>query len=265
MIKITGYSGLDISWKTFAEDDFVVDLEGEIAENLCLAWQSWSSRVESVVDEGDGPERELSQNTVDVIGLFSKVLDVWEMRMGSSNRKLKDLRADRIFLQGPAQVLPNSLLTNSEVTMRLPEASKLQIQSATRDVGLSFRFLCKAKGGSVEAARLTETLDVVAVLEVEKSLNPWLLNRAGDQPEDLFDNVEFKDALIASVWANAGGALDAWQQLYVLACIRTCHSKKWLKANRWESEEDEEDTSDSGDEMGGAQLTLAPQALTNGR
>lgn len=50
-------------------------------------------------------------------------------------------------------------------------------------------------------------------------------------PTDFQDCLEM---LVKEVWANEGGGLTAWQQLYMLACVKIWFKKYW----KWDDDKD---------------------------
>jgi hypothetical protein len=85
-----------------------------------------------------------------------------------------------------------------------------------------------------------------------------------------------RQALLDDIWRDRDHQLDAWQQLYVLACVKLCFRRMWkigneAKVSRWTNMDDYDYCSSSAFESSsderseGEQEPLSEDASANSR
>ncbi|KAK5121706.1 hypothetical protein LTR85_004581 [Meristemomyces frigidus] len=212
-----------------------------------------------------------------IVGLFRAVLDYWDVYLGTGTLY-------RGYVEGALEIPEDPysfprcpiFLEASCGALQTPGMSwKSTISDAHRRYKLKagvetlcrYRLCFRARRRSGREPERIEYIPkrcewdksrVAAVLEVSSSFVEWLFltphpqllrqeqDCIGDGEDILYllADDEVRNALIADVWANKDGRLGAWEQLYILACIRTCWRRDWLEPEWHEYGEETEDGED---------------------
>ena len=129
-------------------------------------------------------------------------------------------------MQVPAQIFPTN--TSSFVIRGLVPDYGHTLSTAQCSAPPTFRLICNDRARTSHV--ITEHSHGVIIFDLATPVQQWLLGHLDSN--DVLNSREYRDLLIANVWANPERRLSAWQQVYLLACIRTScrrHRKKWMR------------------------------------
>ncbi|KAH9224949.1 hypothetical protein DL95DRAFT_452675 [Leptodontidium sp. 2 PMI_412] len=235
-----GLWSYSISW---LHDEIPPPLHDDmIVHQISEAFILWNDTVRKLSSDGFSPRGSkpfLADHIEEITALFKAITDPWDIHIDTVARK-EPLRAGRIVF---FEISVDTFVQYENATRQNEQRGEGQSARPVFESPPKLRVVCVSPLETVKGEHIVKPFkdSVVATYDLEPRVTSRLLkfldgtaigNRFRYKHEVTFSGnseayEECQQLMIHDVWKNAGGKLDAWQQLYILASLKTRLRKSW--------------------------------------
>ncbi|KAL5317216.1 hypothetical protein ACEPPN_014311 [Leptodophora sp. 'Broadleaf-Isolate-01'] len=234
-----GMGNSDISW---LHDEIPPPFhDDEIVLQMTTAFISWNIILQRLWSDRTSPERSkpfVVEHVEEITSLFKAITDPWDIHVGTIGREQSLWSVGIIFFEISLDVFVQCEIAaarnaqhgeGQSVRSVFESTSKLRVVCVSPETFEGSHIVKRFKDRVVAAhdlgPRVTNRL--LHFLKIATFGYPQRYEREESFVGNSEAYEECQQLMINDIWENAGGKLDAWQQLYVLACLKTKLQDQW--------------------------------------
>ncbi|KAG4429113.1 hypothetical protein IFR05_015399 [Cadophora sp. M221] len=215
--------------------------DDEIVVQITGASLSWSDCAKNLSSDGISPEGSRhvpAENREEITSLFKAITDPWDIHIGTASKGQYHWTGPNMFFELPV----DAFMQYKNASKWIQEHGEGQSARPVFEFLPKFRVVCLSPESFRRSLVVKRFKDrVVATHDIGPRVTSRLLNvikiptlghRGIDQSEEIFagkwnEFEECQQLIIDDVCENAGGKLDARQQLFVLVYLKTKLRDEW--------------------------------------